>query len=125
MMRNATVVIAVLATVQIKPWSRSSTMDREKFDVVIIGAGAGGLSAGAFLTRAGYRVLVTEQLPFVGGRGSSVQYKGFNVSTGAGGWLLALKDNIFDPLGVPFNVRVPRVNSAYYINGKCHEVPNK
>lgn len=99
-------------------------MDREKFDVVVIGAGAGGLSAGAFLARAGYRVLVTEQLPFVGGRGSSLNYKGFNVSTGAGGWLLALKDQIFDPLGVPFNVRIPEVNSAYYINGKCHGVPN-
>lgn len=99
-------------------------MDREKFDVVVIGAGAGGLSTGAFLANAGYRVLVTEQLPFVGGRGSSMKYKGFDVSTGAGGWLLALKDNIFDPLGVPFNVRVPQVNSTYYIDGVCHEVPN-
>jgi len=102
-------------------------MDREKFDVVIIGAGAGGLSCGAFLAKAGYKVLVTEQLPFVGGRGSSIEYKGFQVSTGAGAWLLALKDVAFDPLGVPFDsmVRVPKVNSAYYINGKCHEVPNK
>jgi len=65
-------------------------MDREKFDVVIIGAGAGGLSCGAFLAKAGHKVLVTEQLPFVGGRGSSIEYKGFQVSTGAGGWLLAL-----------------------------------
>ena len=99
-------------------------MDRAKFDVVIIGAGAGGLSAGAFLSRAGYKVLVTEQLPFVGGRGSSLEYKGFQVSTGAGGWLLALNEHIFDPLGVPFNVRIPEVNSAYYIKGKCYEVPN-
>lgn len=98
-------------------------MDREKYDVVVLGAGAGGLSAGAFLAKAGYKVLVTEQLPFVGGRGSSMKYKGFNVSTGAGAWLVALKDNIFDPLGVPFNVRMPKVNSVYYINGKCHEVP--
>ena len=98
-------------------------MDREKYDVVVLGAGAGGLSAGAFLAKAGYKVLVTEQLPFVGGRGSSLEYKGFNVSTGAGGWLVALKDNIFDPLGVPFNVRMPKVNSVYYINGKCHDVP--
>lgn len=99
-------------------------MDIEKFDVVVIGAGAGGLSTGAFLANAGYRVLVTEQLPFVGGRGSSMKYKGFDVSTGAGGWLLALKDNIFDPLGVPFDVRVPQMNSTYYIDGVCHEVPN-
>jgi len=101
-------------------------MDREKFDVVIIGAGAGGLSCGAFLAKAGHKVLVTEQLPFVGGRGSSIEYKGFQVSTGAGGWLLALKDIVFDPLGVPFDsmVRIPEVNSAYYIHGKCYEVPN-
>ena len=99
-------------------------MDREKFDVVVIGAGAGGLTSAAFLANAGYKVLLTEQLPFVGGRGSSLKYKGFDVSTGAGGWLLALKDIVFDPLGLPFNVRIPQTNSAYYINGECHEVPN-
>ncbi len=102
-------------------------MDREKFDVVIIGAGAGGLSCGAFLAKSGYKVLLTEQLPFVGGRGSSLDYKGFSVSTGAGGWLLAIKDILFDPMGVPFDsmVRIPEVNTAYYIHGKCYEVPSK
>ena len=100
-------------------------MDRAKFDVVIIGAGAGGLSAGAFLSRAGYKVLVTEQLPFVGGRGSSLEYKGFQVSTGVGAWLLPLKDIVFDPLGAPFDslIRIPEVNTPYYINGKCYDIP--
>ena len=100
-------------------------MDRAKFDVVIIGAGAGGLSAGAFLSRAGYKVLVTEQLPFVGGRGSSLEYKGFQVSTGVGAWLLPLKDIVFDPLGAPFDslIRIPEVNTPYYIKGKCYDIP--
>lgn len=100
-------------------------MEREQYDVVVLGAGAGGLSAGAFLAKSGYKTLVVEQLPFVGGRGSSLEYKGYNVSTGAGGWLLMLKEDIFDPLGAPFNVRIPHPNTAYYIDGKCHEMPEK
>jgi phytoene desaturase len=100
-------------------------MQKEKYDVVVIGAGAGGISAGAFLAQAGYKTLVVEQLPFVGGRGSSLKYKGYNISTGAGGWLLQLKEDIFDPLGAPFNVRIPKPNTAYYLDGKCHEMPEK
>jgi phytoene desaturase len=100
-------------------------MEKEKYDVVVIGAGAGGISAGAFLAQAGYKTLVVEQLPFVGGRGSSIKYKGYNISTGAGGWLLQLKEDIFDPLGAPFDVRIPKPNTAYYIGGKCYEMPEK
>ncbi|HEC1791039.1 TPA: FAD-binding protein [Campylobacter lari] len=33
-----------------------------KFDVIIIGSGLGGLSAGAFLARNGKKVLVLEQV---------------------------------------------------------------
>lgn len=49
----------------------------------IIGAGLGGLLAGAKLTRAGYEVEVFERLPFIGGRFANLEYKGFKLSTGA------------------------------------------
>jgi phytoene dehydrogenase-like protein len=49
----------------------------------IIGAGLGGLLAGAKLTRAGYEVDVFERLPFIGGRFANLDYKGFKLSTGA------------------------------------------
>jgi phytoene dehydrogenase-like protein len=50
---------------------------------VIIGAGLGGLLAGAKLAGAGYSVEVFERLPFTGGRFTNLPYKGFKLSTGA------------------------------------------
>lgn len=50
---------------------------------VIIGAGLGGLLAGAKLTKAGYEVEIFERLPFIGGRFTNLPYKGFKLSTGA------------------------------------------
>ncbi|HEY9204958.1 MAG TPA: NAD(P)/FAD-dependent oxidoreductase [Candidatus Methanoperedens sp.] len=49
----------------------------------IIGAGLGGLLAGAKLAKAGYDVEVFERLPFIGGRFANLDYKGFKLSTGA------------------------------------------
>ncbi len=50
---------------------------------VIIGAGLGGLLAGAKLAKAGYDVEIFERLPFIGGRFANLDYKGFKLSTGA------------------------------------------
>lgn len=50
---------------------------------VIIGAGLGGLLAGAKLSKAGYEVNIFERLPFIGGRFANLEYKGFKLSTGA------------------------------------------
>ncbi len=43
----------------------------ERFDVVVIGAGLGGLTAGAILARAGRKVIVIERSNSVGGAASS------------------------------------------------------
>jgi phytoene dehydrogenase-like protein len=50
---------------------------------IIIGAGLGGLLAGAKLCREGYVVEVFERLPFIGGRFANLDYRGFKLSTGA------------------------------------------
>ncbi|MFZ2411196.1 MAG: NAD(P)/FAD-dependent oxidoreductase [Candidatus Methanoperedens sp.] len=50
---------------------------------VIIGAGLGGLLAGAKLSKAGHEVEIFERLPFIGGRFTNLEYKGFKLSTGA------------------------------------------
>ncbi len=50
---------------------------------VVIGAGLGGLLAGAKLSKAGYIVEIFERLPFIGGRFANLEYKGFKLSTGA------------------------------------------
>ncbi|HEW63773.1 phytoene desaturase family protein [Fervidicoccus fontis] len=97
----------------------------EEFDVVVIGAGAGGLSSAAFLANAGLKVLVIERLPFIGGRGGAIRKGDYIISVGAGAPELKLKEDIYDPLGLPFDVVVPKPNSIYYINDEWHPVSDK
>ncbi|MGR7995744.1 phytoene desaturase family protein [Xanthobacter sp. ZOL 2024] len=54
-----------------------------RFDAIIIGAGAGGLSAAARLAHAGYRTLVVESRERIGGRASTRDVDGFLLNTGA------------------------------------------
>jgi len=55
----------------------------ERYDVVIIGAGIGGLMTAAGLARAGKKVLVLEQLSFVGGKYTHLVHKGYAITTAA------------------------------------------
>ena len=54
-----------------------------QYDVLVIGAGAGGLSAAARLVAAGRKVLLVESLDHVGGRAASETIEGFTVNIGA------------------------------------------
>ncbi len=49
------------------------------FDVIVIGAGIGGLNCAAALSLAGKKVLVLERNPFIGGRCSSFTREGYTV----------------------------------------------
>lgn len=51
--------------------------------VAVIGAGLGGLTSAAILSQKGYKVDVYERLPFPGGRFTSINYKDYQISTGA------------------------------------------
>lgn len=93
------------------------------FDTLILGAGAGGLSAAARLVAAGQKVLVVERLDRVGGRASSEQIEGFTVNTGA----IAIErggvfEETFDLLGVPLDLREPSPATVFYIDGKVINV---
>ncbi|MBU2548247.1 MAG: FAD-dependent oxidoreductase [Proteobacteria bacterium] len=96
------------------------------YEAIVIGAGTGGLCAGALLASAGRRVLVLEGLPFVGGRFSSLDHKGFTLTTGAvsieaGGPL----EEIFDELGLAFDLRCPEPQVRYLIDGRLLDLPAK
>ncbi len=54
----------------------------DEYDVIIVGAGIGGLTCGVLLSKHGYKVLVLEQHFQVGGYCSSFMRKGFIFNTG-------------------------------------------
>ena len=89
------------------------------FDAVVIGAGAGGMSAAAHLVAAGRRVLLVESQDRLGGRASSEEIDGFIVNRGA----IAIErgsgfEQTFDLLGVPLDVREPQPATVFRIDGK-------
>lgn len=51
-------------------------------EVVVVGAGPGGLTAAAMLAKAGVKVTVLERLPYLGGRTSTFQEQGFRFDHG-------------------------------------------
>jgi phytoene desaturase len=97
-------------------------MDRE-FDVIVVGAGAGGLLTAARLARLGYRTLVAERLEQVGGRASTRDIDGFKVNNGAivietGG----ITQETFAEVGAGFDIRMPDPPILYRIGGKDVDV---
>ena len=91
----------------------------EQRDVLIVGAGVGGLCAAARLAVAGHRPLVVERGPRVGGRASTFEVDGFKVNTGAvaiefGGAM----EETFRDVGAPFELRVPDPANVFRIKGK-------
>jgi hypothetical protein len=53
-----------------------------KYDVVVIGAGAAGLTAGALLAKQGKRVVVMDREKHLGGRAMAVPFEGYRLSLG-------------------------------------------
>ncbi len=89
------------------------------YDAVIIGAGAGGLTAAACLVNAGKSVLVVDDHDRVGGRAASYDADGFTINVGAitlkiGGTL----EQIFAATGVPYDVRQPEPRTVFRVGGK-------
>lgn len=77
-------------------------------DVVVVGAGVGGLCSAALLAHQGRRVLVVERDDRVGGRATTREIDGFLVGAGA----VAIErhgpmEQVFDTVGAPFDVRLP------------------
>jgi phytoene desaturase len=92
-------------------------------DILVIGAGAGGLLTAARLAHRGYRTLVVERLDYVGGRASTRDVDGFKVNNGAivietGG----ITEQTFREVGADFDVRMPSPPILYRVGRKDIDV---
>jgi phytoene dehydrogenase-like protein len=67
-------------------------MPSTRHDVIVVGAGEGGLAAASLLARAGMRVLLIEKNRVVGGRYGSHEYRGFTLNNFSG---LFFPQNLF------------------------------
>src|ERR1700676_5686150 len=94
-----------------------------QFDVVVIGAGAGGLFTAARLAHRVYRTLVVERLDKVGGRASTDDIDGFKVNTGAIVIEVGeITQQTCEEVGAPFDIREPKPPILYRIAGKDVDV---
>jgi phytoene desaturase len=96
-------------------------MNNHDVQVLVVGAGMGGLCAAARLSHAGQRVLLVERGPRVGGRASSFERDGFVLNTGAvaievGGEM----QRTFEHLGLDLEslIRCPEPANVFRVKGK-------
>lgn len=94
-----------------------------KYDAVIIGAGLGGLTAGAKLAKEGRKVLLIEQHSQPGGCATTFRRGDFTLEVGLhemdGPSSRDMKSRIFTDLGVFDNVEFVRIPEFYrFLNGR-------
>jgi all-trans-retinol 13,14-reductase len=96
------------------------------YDIIIIGAGLGGLTAGARLAKEGKKVLIVEQHDRPGGCATTFKRKGFTFEVGLhemdGLSGVDMKMKIFRELGVFDNVEFLRVPEFYHFVNKNVEL---
>ncbi len=101
------------------------------YDVVIVGSGIGGLTAGAKLAKGGRKVLIVEQHTSIGGFATCFTQNNFTIDIGFhsmdGLYLEDPKIKVFEDLDVYFNLElVPLPKEFYrYVNNRIDiSIPN-
>ena len=92
---------------------------KDSYDVIIIGAGMGGLTCGAWLAHMGMKVLVLEQNTQVGGCCSSYKREGFNFTPAASIITgTTKKDGVFERLINRLGITIPFIplNQGYHVH---------
>ncbi len=86
---------------------------RQHYDVIVVGGGHNGLTAAAYLSRAGRSVLVLERLPHVGGAAVSARsFPGHPVEVSRYAYLAALPPQLVTDLELDLKLR-PRATGSY------------
>jgi phytoene dehydrogenase-like protein len=100
----------------------------ESVDAVVIGAGIGGLLAATLLGQAGKRVLLLENLSFIGGRFSAFQVNGAEVPSGAfhtfphGG--RGPFSRLLKRIGADVKIESSQAFAAFHVGGKAFVAQN-
>ncbi|MEM4744831.1 MAG: NAD(P)/FAD-dependent oxidoreductase [Ignisphaera sp.] len=98
----------------------------DEYDVIVVGAGVGGLTCGALLAKKGYRVLVLEQHHQIGGYCSSFKRKGFVFNTGvadvSGLWDRGPTKILLDRLGLDKDELFVKNSVRYIYKGMSIDV---
>ena len=98
----------------------------EKYDVIVIGAGLGGLTAGAKLAKEGKKVLVIEQHDRPGGCATTFRRKDYTLEVGlhemVGFNIKDLKTKIFNDLDVFNNVEFLELPEFYRFVNKNYDI---
>ncbi len=91
---------------------------KEEYDVVIVGAGIGGLTCGAFLAKAGLKTLIVEKHSIPGGYVTSFKRKDFTFDGGAEGILGCGEDGYLKQwlkeLGLDKGIQFTRIDPLEY-----------
>ena len=100
---------------------------KDKYDVIVIGAGIGGLTCGAFLAKEGLSVLVVEQHSKPGGCCASFKRKGFTFDTGfdffCGAERGGMFDNILNELELKDEIEFIELTLPSKITGSDYNIP--
>ncbi len=106
--------------------ARKTAKNREKsVDVVIIGAGPAGLTAGYLLTKAGLSVAIIEQDPhYVGGISRTVEHEGYRFDIGGHRFFSKSQQvvDLWNEILPDDFIQRPRMSRIYY-EGKFYSYP--
>jgi all-trans-retinol 13,14-reductase len=101
---------------------------KDKYDVVVIGAGIGGLTCGSLLAKEGLSVLVAEQDTKPGGCCTSFKRKGFTFDTGiedvTGAEKGGMLNNILEELGLKDDIEFIELAPPIRIVGSDYNIPS-
>ncbi|WP_395002098.1 phytoene desaturase family protein [uncultured Helicobacter sp.] len=95
-------------------------MNKQNYDIIIIGSGLGGLSCGATLAKNGKKVLVLEQHELIGGCATCFKRKGMLIDAGLhemdfGSEKTDMKHTVFKKLGLFEKITLVNLPSAWSV----------